>query len=298
MEYTKPPLTFEQQADLILSRGLKADRDRLIHRLKNVNYYRLSAYLYPFRLTGTDNFQEKTSLDLIWKYYTFDRQLRLIVMDAIERVEIAVRTQLIYQFAHHHGAFGFMEPKYLPKLNLSTFNDWLDALKSETDRSKEPFLDHFYEKYGDHHALPPLWMIGEIMSFGRMLTFFNGVEDKLRKIVARQFGIEDIVLQSWLGSLNVVRNICAHHGRLWNREMGFKPMIPRPNKYPQWHKPVVITNNRLFGILTVLEYMRKLTAPTSGWQGRLRALFAKYPEIPLMCMGFPANWEESPIWKQ
>jgi abortive infection bacteriophage resistance protein len=297
MQYDKPPLTFEEQADLILSRGLKADRNLLLHRLKNVNYYRLSAYLYPFRLTGSDQFQEKATLDLIWKYYTFDRQLRLIVIDAIERVEVAVRTQLIYQVAHRHGAFGFTDKKNLPHLDEERFQRWLGDMREETTRSRETFIDHFNDKYGDCHKLPPLWMLGEVMSFGKMLTLFNGVEDELRRIIARQYGVEDKILQSWLGALNVVRNICAHHGRLWNRELGFKPFIPRLQKYPQWHKPVVITNNRLFGILTILEYMRKRTAPTSGWQGRLKALFVKYPEIPLQCMGFPENWEESQIWR-
>jgi abortive infection bacteriophage resistance protein len=128
-KYTKPPLTFEEQADLIVSRGLKADRDRLIHRLKNVNYYRLSAYLYPFRVTDSDRFQEKTTLDLIWKYYTFDRQLRLIVMDAIERVEISVRTQLIYQLVRRHGAFGFTNAKNLPHLDSDKFQNWLKDTK-------------------------------------------------------------------------------------------------------------------------------------------------------------------------
>lgn len=297
MEYTKPPLTFEQQADLIISRGLKADRDRLIYRLKNVNYYRLSAYLYPFRMSGADRFQEKATLDLIWKYYTFDRQLRVLVMDAIERVEVAVRTQLIYHFAHRHGAFGFTNVKNLPHMDDDKFEKWLGDMREETSRSKENFLDHFKDKYGNHHALPPLWMLGEVMSFGKMLTLFNGVEDDLRRVIARQYGIEDMILQSWLGALNVIRNVCAHHGRLWNRELGYKPFIPRVNKYPQWHKPVKITNNRIFVILTILEYMRRRTATTSGWRERLKALLARYPEIPLRCMGFPEHWEESPLWK-
>lgn len=303
MEYTKPPLTFEEQADLIISRGLKADRDRLIRRLKNVNYYRLSAYLYPFRITGSDNFHEKATLDLIWKYYTFDRQLRILVMDAIERVEVSVRTQLTYCFVRRfhlevqHGAFCYTSAQNLPLLNKDGFDNWLKEMRGEVKRSRETFLDHFKEKYGDSHDLPPLWMLCEIMSFGKMLTFFNGIENKLRQTIARQYGLEDKILQSWLGSLNVIRNVCAHHGRLWNRELGFKPMIPRRNKYPQWHKPIAISNNRLFGILTILEYMRKRTASTSQWKERLKKLFAEYPEIPLKSMGFPENWEESPLWK-
>jgi len=296
MKYTKPPLTFEEQADLLLSRGIKADRNRLVFRLKTVNYYRLSAYLYPFRARGGNTFQEKTTLDLVWKYYTFDRQLRLVVMDAIERVEIAVRTQLIYHFVHRHGVFGYADMANLPKLDKERFNKWLEDMKEETSRSKETFINHFNKKYGDYNKLPPLWMLAEIMSFGKMLTLFNGADDELRRVIAREYSIEDKVLQSWLGALNVIRNICAHHGRLWNRELGFKPMIPRGYKHKQWHEPVEVANNRLFAILTILEYMRKKIAPTSGWNNRLKELFIRYPEIPSELMGFPQNWEQSKIW--
>lgn len=298
LEYTKPPLTFEDQADLLLSRGFKADRDLLILRLKNVNYYRLSAYLYPFRMKDDDMFRENTSLDLVWRYYTFDRQLRLVVMDAIERVEIAVRTQLIYHFSHHHGPFGYTDKKNLPKMNDEQIKKWLSDMKDETERSKETFIKHFDKKYGDCHELPPLWMLGEVMSFGKMLTFFNGVDDDLRRVIAREYDIEDEILRSWLGALNVVRNICAHHGRLWNRELGYKPKVPRRKKYPQWHIPIDVRNNRLFTILTILKFMSKKVARTSNWSRRLTDLFARYSEIPLSLMGFPENWEQCSIWRE
>jgi abortive infection bacteriophage resistance protein len=108
-----------------------------------------------------------------------------------------------------------------------------DTEKKTNKCHYETFIDHFKAKYGDCHDLPPLWMLCEVMSFGKMLTLFNGVFEGLRRVIAQKYGIESKVLQSWLGALNVVRNICAHHGRLWNRELGFKPMIPRENKYPK-----------------------------------------------------------------
>ena len=297
LEYTKPPLTFKNQADLLLSRGLKADRDLLIFRLRTVNYYRLSAYLYPFRRDDNETFHENTSLELVWRYYTFDRQLRLIAMDAIERVEIAVRTQLIYCFSRCHGAFGYVDKGNLPKMNIEQFEKWKSDMKEETGRSKETFIKHFNAKYGDCHELPPLWMLGEVMSFGKTLTLFKSVDDELRRIIARSYGIEDKILQSWLEVLNMVRNICAHHGRLWNRELGLKPLVPHKRKHPEWHVPVEVRNNRLFAVLTILEFMRKKVVPTSKWSARLKDLFARYPEIPLNLMGFPDDWEQSGIWK-
>jgi len=105
------------------------------------------------------------------------------------------------------------------------------------------------------------------------------------------------MLQSWLGALNVIRNICAHHGRLWNRELGYKPYIPQKQKYPQWHDPVSVPNNRIFAILTILKYLLNRVAPTSHWDQRLYKLLADYPEISTATMGFPKKWEKIEIWK-
>ncbi len=99
MEYKKPPLTFEEQADLLLSRGLQAERDRLIFHLKSVNYYRIMGYLYPFRMAD-NQFKPGTTFEVVWRHYTFDRRLRFLLLDAIERVEVAIRAQLVYHFSH------------------------------------------------------------------------------------------------------------------------------------------------------------------------------------------------------
>lgn len=115
--------------------------------------------------------------------------------------------------------------------------------------------------------------------------------------VASVFGVPDTVMESWLLALNTVRNICAHHSRLWNRELGNEPMIPLARDYPEWHTPVQVRNERLFGILTICKHCLNHIAPQSGWSHRLMALFEEYPDVPLASMGFPENWRECPIWK-
>jgi abortive infection bacteriophage resistance protein len=210
MQYSKPPLTFEQQAQQLLNRGLQADKSELISRLESVNYYRLSAYLHPFRQESSDTFITNTTLDEVWKCYTFDRQLRILIMDAIERIEVAVRTRLVYCFAHKYGAFEYLNFSCLPNLERYKYDRWIDDMGSEVKRSRETFVKHFQTKYGDKHDLPPLWMLCEVMSFGKMLTLFNGVDNEMQRLIAREYDIEDRILKSWLGSLNVIRNICAH----------------------------------------------------------------------------------------
>ncbi len=135
------------------------------------------------------------------------------------------------------------------------------------------------------------------MPFGCTMKMYRGVTDEVRRNIAGHYNVPDEVLTSWLHTINVIRNICAHHGRLWNRELGVKPFIPRKSKYPQWHAPVAIPQNRIFGVLTILCYLLRITAPHSKWEGRLVALLEEYPEISRRSMGFPDNWKESPLWQ-
>jgi abortive infection bacteriophage resistance protein len=172
MKYEKKPTTFEEQADKLLSRGLVADREELLQRLIAVNYYRLSGYLYPFRESGSDQYREGTTLKLIWGRYCFDRRLRVLVLDAIERIEVSARTKLVHHFSHDHGPFGYLDDRNLPNLKINEYLEWRANLVEETHRSKETFIKHFFTTYGDCHKELPVWMLAEVMSMGSTLTFF------------------------------------------------------------------------------------------------------------------------------
>jgi abortive infection bacteriophage resistance protein len=293
VKYEKPALTFDQQAGQLIERGLVCDREKLLSRLRSVSYYRLSGYWYPFRRLD-DSFVEGTTLEAIWRRYRFDRRFRLVVLDAIERVEVCIRTELVYLLAHAQGPFGYLDPANLPGLSVEKHAEFLGQLQTECGRSQERFIEHFRQKYGNDHELPPYWMVTELMTFGALLTLFRGCSADVKKQIAARFGTTDTVFQSWLVALNGVRNICAHHGRLWNRELGYKPKIPKNDA--RWHVPVEVANNRMFGVLTILGFFLSDIAPETQWPARLRALLAEYAEIPLAQMGFPDDWEQCPIW--
>ena len=295
MEFNKPGLTFEEQAEQLLRRGMTGQKDAIIEKLKAVNYYRLSGYWFPYR-NPDNSFIAGTSLDKVWKHYAFDRQMRLLILDAIERVEISIRTQICHEHVLKYDAFSYLETVKLPGLNPEEFSDFIYKVKREVDRAKdkEQYLISFFEKHGDVHTMPPLWMAVETMSFGRMVSLYRGCEPKIKKAVARQYGLTDTVLDTWLLSLNMIRNICAHHGRLWNKVLGLKPLIPR--KGAAWHEPVEISNDRLFVVLTILKYLLDKIAPQSAWDQRLLKLLEDYPRVSRQKMGFPQNWQDCPIW--
>lgn len=299
MKYTKPALSFSAQADRLLSRGLEAEREALVDRLESVNYYRLSAYWYTFRIPDDpdDRLRPGTTLEAVWDRYVFDRQLRLLVMDAIERVEVAVRTRSVNRHVMRYGPFGYLNRDTLPTIRVEDHRTFLEKVRREAENSHEDFVQHYFRKYTLEHDLP-LWMACELLTFGGTLTLFRHVEKDIKRDIAHDFGVADKVLESWLITMNFVRNICAHHGRLWNRGLGTKePAIPRPNKHPQWHAPVAVASDRMFGVLTILHYLLKQVAPQSRWRDRLTALFDRHPGVPLRFMGFPDNWMACPIWK-
>ncbi len=304
MKYEKVPLTFEAQADRLLGRGLIADRDELIKRLAAVNYYRLSGYLYPFRLPN-DSYQTGTTLDIVWRRYVFDRRLRVLVIDAIERIEVAVRTTLVYHLTYYilpgatepAGAFGYLDQRLFPGFKTaSDFLKWRSKLAMETDRAKsEKFVQHFRTKYGDEHMELPIWMVAELMSFGGMLTMVKNVAPEVQKQVASAYGFPYEHFISWLQSLMVLRNACAHHDRIWNRESG-KASKPQRNKFPLWHASPAIPNDRTGYLLTICHFWLGMISPTNRWSVRVFALFDEFPDIPLAQMGLPADWRNHPLW--
>ena len=265
--------------------------------LRDVSYYRLSAYWHPFKRPD-DSLIPGTTLDQVWRRYVFDRHLRLLVMHAIERVEVALlRTRMVEQFTVRHGAFGHRAWKnFRPDFKPADHTRLMLDLDQAADRSRELFVDHFRTKYtGEPHL--PLWMAAEIMTFGQLFTYYRQMHRTEQQQLSAGFGILPPVLESWLHTLNYVRNTCAHHARLWNRELPIRPLVPDRKHQPNWHIPASPGNDRVYVVLLLLRHLQRVVAPQSHWVGRLQKLLADYSDIPQVSMGFPANWDACPLWK-
>ena len=299
MKYEKQALSYEAQADLLIKRGLVAEREVLIQRLCAVSYYRLAGYLFPFRYNdGSETYFEGTTLDEVWMRYCFDRRLRVLMLDAIERIEVSIRSKLVYYFSHEHGPFGYCDDRNFPNLKMTEYLEWRIGLEEEARRSKELFKKHFFQKYGEDHKTLPLWMAAELMTMGSTLTFFRGVSVNVQKKISGDFGHADTLFLSWIRSLNAARNICAHHSRFWNRELGYQPLRPQKNKFPEWNEKNALPQNRCGIILMICRELLQKISPTSLWHQRIESLFDEFSSIPLQSMGLCPTWREHPIWKQ
>jgi abortive infection bacteriophage resistance protein len=258
--YTKPPLTFEAQLDLLKDRGLAiADRQTALAILSKISYYRFSAYCLPFK-DSMDHFRTGTTWEQVIELYEFDRKLRILIMDAVERVEVAIRTDITYTLAHAYGAFGHHDRDHF----RSSFQhrQWLDKLTDEIGKSHETFIQHFREKYDGYPCLP-IWMATEVMSFGSLSRLYEGMKSVEQQRVSRLYNIPHQVLRSWLRSLAFIRNVCAHHGRLWNRELPVAPEMPREKH--GWKTEDIPNQKRLFCSLIILRHLLDGQGHAQDW---------------------------------
>ncbi len=290
MRYLKAALSFSDQLAQLQQRGLHvADPDRALRWLQRISYYRLSAYFLPFK--DGDNFRQGTEFNDVAGLYIFDRKLRLLVLDAIERIEVALRTSITYEIGHAYGPFGHTESaNFAPNLDHVKF---MAELESEERRAKETFATHFRSKYTSEPHLP-VWMATELLSFGAISMLYKSMAPAIKSRISAEFGVSDRHVASWLHALSYIRNVCAHHKRLWNRELGIKPQLPtRSLAWPH----VVQSNERLYCLLVVLQHMLKVVSSHCRWRDRLFTLFDEHPGVPLAPMQVLSDWRTRAIWR-
>lgn len=300
MKFNKPALTIEQQVAQLIRRGMTvSDIEAARHHLCHINYYRLRAYWLPDEqpaaTPGDHAFKPGTRFETILDLYGFDRKLRLLVMDAIERVEVSLRTRWAYELANRYGPSAHED--------VALFRDadkherCLNNIRAELGRSRETFVQHYRQTYSDP-AMPPLWVVCEVMSFGQLSEWYQNLSDsKDRKSIAQTYGVDEQILESVCHHLTYVRNVCAHHSRLWNREMTISMKLPRN---PDWLGACfnAAVPKRLYNTLVMLTYLLDVISPESRWRANLLALLGQHPKINLIAMGFPEDWRVSTIWEQ
>lgn len=316
VKYTKPALKFDEQITLLKSRGLVIeDEQRAIRHLSNVSYYRMSAYMLPFKKMDDDGnvldqFKEGTTWDNVYDLYKFDRKLRLLIFDAIERIEIALRTQVIHQLSHKYGSHwqtkkNIFKPTYTdPRTGkqVNVYNVIKKHINLELQKNDTIFIQHYKAKY-DSPKSPPSWMSVELLYFSELSKICQGLSKRAdRTELAKAFGIMDEkIFCSWLHTLNYIRNICAHHARLWNIKVD---VIPK--KYYNKTSKIWLTNDevdkvqssRLFYTLCIILYLLQTVNPRTKFKQHFYNLIDKYPIVETGYMGFPEGWKELYLWKK
>lgn len=312
--YAKPALSHEQMIEQLRGRGLDVpDTERAGRYLKQIGYYRLSPYMIPFQEGREDHtFASGTGFDDVLGLYVFDRHLRLLVLDGLERVEVAVRANLTDTMAEAGGPHWYLDPGWFA--STAEHQRLLDQIQTECrDQLARPAeavgdqvlypsaLEHYLTRYAQPE-LPPSWVMVEMLTIGQLSHLVGNLSQRRhRTAIARGLGINDPLLVSWLRTYNRVRNICAHHGRLWNVGLGVYPALPTaPNVVWLSDRDALAGHpdraKRLYPVLVSIQSVLTTVSPHSSWAARLTDLLHRHPSVPLRGMGLFPGWNTDPFW--
>jgi abortive infection bacteriophage resistance protein len=314
--FNKPYLPIADQIALLRARGMAVDdEEKAAEYLQRIGYYRLSAYWHPMRkrdaVSGSvlDGFVDGTTFKEVTDLYTFDGRLRLIMLDALERLEISLRTEVALQLGemhpHAHRSLPLLGPDFAVPENLGESVKhvvWLKNLDRKAQRSKDRFAEHFRTKYPQEHM--PVWVAVELLDFGPLSHLVSGMKNTNLARIGRDYGgLKPPHVKSWARSLSLTRNICAHHSRLWNKPLVNQPAlvgsdIPATLQHIQH---VDGAGKRLYSIASVAQYMLNIANPRTSWRRRFVDHIDTFPESPrikISSAGFPANWKSEDLWRE
>ena len=294
----KPALTVLEQIHLLKQRRMRfRDEPNAPHFLKNISYYRLKGYWWDLQIDDSHNLRAETYFEDIIERYNFDRHLKLILFDAIERIEIALRTKIIYHMSCSHGGLWYANIDLFD--NKLLHQQLLSTLQSEFDRSQENFIKDHKKRLPDEQ--PDSWKILEVASMGTLSKLYKNINHQLpeKATIAKEMGLNfHTELSSWLESITYCRNIIAHHSRLWSRSMVKKPTEKINNPLSDWLNVQLlpVQTKKPFLIISTMVYLCNHVTPGHQIKNKILELFNNNPEIPIYKLGFLNSWNQQPLW--
>lgn len=279
-----------QSRGLIIEDAVKAER-----YLQFIGYYRLSAYMYPLLQMpkAQHRYKPNMSFSHVMMLYRFDKKLRLLLFNEIEKIEVAVRSTIV-----NTGCELLCDSFWMTNgdffIDKNKFNHTLELIDSEMHKSREDFIVHFRQTYSNTY--PPAWILAEILPFGFMTNIFSNIKSaRVKKRIAGKFGLQIAPFESWLTIITLTRNSCCHHARVWNKQNTIKPMLP--NKMSGLWITLPTDTLRIYFNLCIIKYFVDVLSPQNDMKAKIDALLNCFPVIDIRAMGFPLGWEHEPLWR-
>ncbi|MCQ2180540.1 MAG: Abi family protein [Bacteroidales bacterium] len=295
--YTGNAFPIEDIIRMLRQQGLDIeDEEAAIHTLHNISYSRFKAYLVPLMADrSTHKFRPGATFGQAYAYYGFDRRLRELVFHELEKVEISIRTHIAYAVNGTENGYWFTNPDHFR--NASSHRYLLKGIKREVERSDVDAIRSFRAKYSNE--FPPSWLTLEATSMGTLSMIYDEMKDgPIKDRMASYYGVDARTFASWIRHIVYIRNICAHHGRLWNHTLTVRARIPEKprNRFPKVKESMTAN---VYYTLCVIQYLQNTVKPANTFAARLKSLIDNFPLIgtkELASMGFPADWERDEFW--
>lgn len=303
----QPPISIDEQVASLKGNGMTLDDNMAKLNLSQISYYRLKGYWWDMRKgNSSSRFLPHSAFETVLERYYFDKALRLILFDAIEFIEIALRTKMINYFSvDTANSLWYLDATLFNRQDYH--NEHILRLKKEFDRSKDDAVKAYKNSCnwdansicGDH---PDAWLIFEYASLGTLSKIYTNIQHQhsMKSAIAKDFGLyKSNDFSNWLHSISIIRNIVAHHSRLWNRILSSTPIVPKSkNIAGLWIKSALSQNEKRmpYFVITNILYLCNSIRPQNDIKQRILSLFAKYPHIDIAKYGFVKNWMDEPIW--
>jgi len=296
VNFTKTYTSPAQLVALLQYRGLLIeDATKTENYLRHIGYYRFSAYLHPLLSIPKEDhiFKKGASFNQALTMYRFDRHLRLLMFNQIEKIEIAVRSAIVNITSRETGnPFWMTDPSCF--YDAAQFTKTKQLIDAELAKSREDFIEHFRNTYVEPY--PPAWMLAEILPLGVMTKIYDNIKNnQIRKKIAQEFSLNIPVFKSWMTIITVTRNNCCHHSRVWNRTFALRALSMRHISRP-WIS-ATINQQKVFYSLCVIKYFLDIIVAHNDMTAKVVSLLAEYPSIDTNAMGFPTNWQLEPLWQ-
>lgn len=283
-EYTKPAATYQEQLDILKSRNLIVpDEDKAIKYLKSIGYFRLNGYWLTL-CSNKDLFCVNTTFDQIIDIYNFDYKLKVIIFDLLEIVEVNLRALISHNFAISNNPLSHYDITNFK--NKTWYEKWISEFETQVEKAKirkEPFVSHYVNKY---ESIFPIWTALEMTSFGTLSKFYNNLDNVLKnKISKENYSLQFEYLVNYIYVFSVVRNMCAHNCRLYDRQLAITPKLSKKER-PS------IDNRYIYSVIYVAG---KIITDTDKWEEQkkeIKKLVLHYQNrVDLKKVGFPDDWE-------
>jgi abortive infection bacteriophage resistance protein len=298
MATNKDSRTIAEQITLLKSRGmLMKDEQKAAFYLGHISYFRLKGYWWDMQTDHVNHtFAPDTYFEDVIARYHFDRQLRLILFDAIEFIEIALRTKLIYHLSQAYGRLWYLDDSIV--MDKAKHQEYLVDLQNEFTRTGESFAKEFRQRHPADN--PDVWMIFEVASFGTLSKIYDNLKHQFpqKSTIANEFGLNlHNELASWLAAISYLRNVIAHHSRIFGRDILKRPVLPVKPRNPWLLGVTPVQMKKPFVVISTMVYLCNAINPGNEIKNKLLSLFNSNPDIPIYKMGFFNNWRREPLWE-
>lgn len=298
--YAKPAKNVAALLRHLRAKGLSTRGQQAIatQALNFIGYHRLLMYMRPLQ-DANKSFYPGVCFTDVLALYDFDRKLRLVCLDAIERIEVAFRAAISNTLANDRSCGAHF---YLDAVHFHSMEGQRGFLRNVLSmRDKVQSVEHYYTNYNSP-ALPPIWIVLEQLSIGQLSKLLTSLHLDHRKAVATCFGQNEEFLQSWLKSTTLLRNLCAHHCRVWNNNVGAdaprqaRTVAAEFNQQQRDH-------GRVFNRVVAIQALMNTIDPSSDWKHKFKAVIADLPIVSMNKAGITAavlglvpGWEQRPFW--